>query len=38
MKKGDFTMFKHYDNTIYICLFGRRYIFKDGAYIGWYRP
>ena len=25
-------------NTIYLCLFGRRYIFRDGKYIGWYKP
>lgn len=25
-------------NTVYFCLFGRRYIYKDGRYIGWYSP
>ena len=24
--------------TVYVCLFGRRYVYKDGRYIGWYRP
>ena len=24
--------------TIYLCLFGKRYIFHDGKYMGWYRP
>ena len=24
-------------NTIYICLFGKRYIFNFGKYIGWCR-
>lgn len=24
--------------TIYLCLFGRRYIFREGKYVGWYRP
>lgn len=24
--------------TRYIPLFGRRFVFKDGIYIGWYRP
>lgn len=24
--------------TIYICVFGRRYIFKNGKYVGWYKP
>ena len=23
--------------TTYVCMFGRRYIFKDGRYIGWYK-
>lgn len=22
----------------YVCLFGRRYIFEDGKYVGWYKP
>lgn len=25
-------------NTTYLCLFGKRYIFRDGRYVGWYRP
>lgn len=25
-------------NTVYLCLFGKRYIFREGKYIGWYRP
>nr|DAR13042.1 MAG TPA: hypothetical protein [Caudoviricetes sp.]DAT01599.1 MAG TPA: hypothetical protein [Caudoviricetes sp.]DAU70752.1 MAG TPA: hypothetical protein [Caudoviricetes sp.] len=25
-------------NRIYICLFGKRFIFEDGKYSGWYRP
>ena len=25
-------------NRIYICLFGRRYIFEDRKYVGWYKP
>lgn len=25
-------------NTTYVCLFGKRYIFRDKKYIGWYRP
>lgn len=25
-------------SRLYICLFGRRYIFEDGKYVGWYRP
>ena len=25
-------------DTKYLCVFGRRFIFKDGVYIGWYRP
>lgn len=25
-------------NTLYVCLFGKRYIFKDRKYVGWYRP
>lgn len=24
--------------TRYIPLFGRRLVFKDGVYVGWYRP
>lgn len=28
---------KHHEDTTYLCLFGRRYVFKDGTYIGWYR-
>ena len=25
-------------NTVYFCLFGKRYIFNFGKYIGWYKP
>ena len=25
-------------STLYVCFFGRRFIFKDGKYFGWYRP
>lgn len=25
-------------NTIYVCLFGIRLIFREGKYVGWYRP
>lgn len=25
-------------NTIYLCLFGKRYVFEYGKYVGWYRP
>lgn len=25
-------------NTVYLCLPWVRYIFRDGKYIGWYRP
>ncbi len=31
-------MIKHHEGTTYLCLFGRRFIWKDGRYIGWYRP
>ena len=34
-------MFKRsYENksTLYVCLFGKRYIFREGKYMGWYRP
>ena len=24
--------------TVYLCLFGKRYIFRNGKYAGWYRP
>lgn len=24
--------------TVYLTLFGKRYIFREGRYIGWYRP
>lgn len=24
--------------TRYVCLFGRRFIFYEGKYIGWYKP
>ena len=24
--------------TIYVCLFGKRYIFEEGKYVGWYKP
>lgn len=23
---------------VYLCLFGRRYIFEEGKYVGWYNP
>ena len=23
--------------TKYVCLFGKRYIFREGKYMGWYR-
>ena len=25
------------DGAIYFCLFGKRYVFRGGHYIGWYR-
>ena len=31
-------MIKHHEGTTYLCLFDRRFIWKDGRYIGWYRP
>lgn len=31
-------MIKRYDNTTYLCIFGKRYIWCDGTYIGWYHP
>ena len=34
-------MFKRsceYHSRLYVCLFGRRYIFEEGKYVGWYRP
>lgn len=24
-------------HTWYLCLFGKRYIFKNGKYVGWYK-
>ena len=27
-----------HNNRIYICLFGKRFIFEDRKYAGWYRP
>ena len=42
LKKGRiFGMFKRScedPSTLYVCLFGRRYIFRNGKYDGWYRP
>jgi len=25
-------------SVVYLCLFGRRYIFREGKYVGWYKP
>lgn len=25
-------------STFYVCLFDKRYIFREGKYMGWYRP
>lgn len=25
-------------NTLYICLFGRRFIIRNKKYVGWYKP
>ena len=25
-------------NTTYLCLYGKRFIFNEGKYIGWYKP
>lgn len=25
-------------DTVYLCLLGRRYIFHEGKYVGWYKP
>ena len=25
-------------STLYVCLLGKRYIFREGKYMGWYRP
>lgn len=24
--------------TLYVCVFGRRFVFKEGRYFGWYKP
>lgn len=24
--------------TVYLCMFGKRYIFREGRYFGWYVP
>lgn len=24
--------------TLYVCLFGRRFVFRNGKYVGWYQP
>lgn len=24
-------------NTVYLCLFGWRFVFYEGKYVGWYR-
>lgn len=24
--------------TKYLCIFGKRYVFTEGKYMGWYRP
>ena len=24
--------------TVYVCAFGRRFIFREGKYVGWYEP
>ncbi len=31
-------MIKRNGNTTYLCLFGIRFVWRDGSYIGWYRP
>ena len=25
-------------STLYVCVFGRRFIFREGRYVGWYKP
>lgn len=25
-------------HRVYVCLFGRRYIFENWKYVGWYKP
>ncbi len=25
-------------STLYVCAFGRRFIFREGKYVGWYKP
>ena len=25
-------------NTVYLCWLGKRYIFRNGTYMGWYKP
>ena len=25
-------------NTLYVCFLGKRYIFREGKYVGWYKP
>jgi hypothetical protein len=27
-----------HEGRYYVCLFGRRYIFQDKKYVGWYKP
>lgn len=24
-------------DTLYVCFFGKRYIFRNGKYVGWYK-
>ena len=31
-------MLKHIENTTYLCLPGIRFVWRDGVYMGWYRP
>ena len=26
------------EKTLYVCWFGKRYIFREGKYVGWYKP
>ena len=25
-------------NTMYVCIFGKRFVFRNGKYCGWYKP
>ena len=37
-KKANKVQSAEDDNAVYLCIGKKRFIFRDGKYVGWYKP